>query len=68
MPPLISVTDCKGTYDHLRNETIGPSEDSRSAIDLAIIREDLVREWKTFRVSSLSSATEQRSLFAMHFV
>ena len=30
---LISVTDSK--------ETIGPSEDRRSAIDLAIIREDL---------------------------
>ena len=27
-----------------------------------------VREWKTFRVSSLSSAAEQRRLFAMHFV
>ena len=26
-----------------------------------------VREWKTFRVSSLSSAAEQRRLFAMHF-
>ena len=25
-------------------------------------------EWKTFRVSSLSSAAEQRRLFAMHFV
>ena len=32
MPPLISVTDSKGNYDH---------EDRRSAIDLAIIREDL---------------------------
>ena len=27
-----------------------------------------VGEWKTFRVSSLSSAPEQRRLFAMHFV
>ena len=27
-----------------------------------------MEEWKTFRVSSLSSAAEQRRLFAMHFV
>ena len=40
---LISVTDSKGNYDHLHNETIGPSEDRRSAIDLAIIRENLCR-------------------------
>ena len=26
VPPLISVTDSKGNYDHLHNETIGPSE------------------------------------------
>ena len=37
VPPLISVTDSKGNYDHLRDETVDPSED-RSAIDLAIIR------------------------------
>ena len=43
VPPLISVTDSKGNYDHLHNETIAPSEDRRSAIDLAIIREDLSR-------------------------
>ena len=43
VPPLISVTDSKGSYAHLHNETIGPSEDRRSAIDLAIIREDLFR-------------------------
>ena len=41
MPPLISVTDSKGNHDHLHNETVGPSEDRRGAIDLAIIREDL---------------------------
>ena len=40
---LISVTDSKGNYDHLHNETVGPSDDRRSAIDLAIIREDLSR-------------------------
>ena len=39
VPPLISVTDSKGNYDHLHNETIGPSEDRRSTIDLAIIGE-----------------------------
>ena len=39
----ISVTDSKGNYDHLRNETIGPSEDRRGAIDLATILEDLSR-------------------------
>ena len=49
VPPLISVTDSKGTYDHLHNETIGPSEDRRSAIDLAIIREDLSRPQMFFR-------------------
>ena len=43
VPPLISVTDSKGNYDHLHNETVGPSEDRRSAIDLATIREDLSR-------------------------
>ena len=43
VPPLISVTDSKGNYDHLHNETVGPSEDSRGAIDLAIIREDFSR-------------------------
>ena len=36
VPPLVSVTDSKGNYDHLHNETIGPSEDRRSAIDLAL--------------------------------
>ena len=43
MPPLISVTDSKGNCDHLHNDTVGPSEDRRGAIDLAIIREDLSR-------------------------
>ena len=43
VPPLISVTDPKGNYDHLHNETIDPGEDRRSAIDLAIIREDSSR-------------------------
>ena len=43
VPLLISVTDSKGTSDHLHNETVGPSEDRRSAIDLAITREHLSR-------------------------
>ena len=43
VPPLISVTDSKSTYDHLHNETISPSEDRRSTIDLAIIGEGLQR-------------------------
>ena len=43
VPPLISVTDSKGNYDNLHNETIGPSEDRRPAIDLPIIREDVSR-------------------------
>ena len=43
VPPLLSVTDSKGNYDHLHNETIGPSEDRRSAFDLATVREDLHR-------------------------
>ena len=49
MTPLISVTDSKGNYDHLHNETIGPSEDRRSPIDLAIIREDLSRPQMSLR-------------------
>ena len=43
VPPPTSVTDSKGNYDHLHNETIGPSEDRRSAIDLAIIRKDIIQ-------------------------
>ena len=43
VPPLISVTDSKGNYDHLHNETIVPNEDRRGATDLAIIREDVSR-------------------------
>ena len=43
VPPLISVTDSKGNYDHLHNETIGTSEDRKNAIDLATIREYLLR-------------------------
>ena len=43
MPPHISVTDSKGNYEHSHDETIGSSEDKRSAIDLEIIREDLSR-------------------------
>ena len=49
VPPLISVTDSKGNYDHLHNETNGPSEDSTSAIDLALIREDLSKPQMFFR-------------------
>ena len=41
--PFISVADSKGSYDHLHNETVGDSEDRRSAADLAVIREDLQR-------------------------
>ena len=43
VPSLISITDSKGNHDHLHNETTGHSEDRRSAMDLAIIREDLQR-------------------------
>ena len=39
----MSVTDSKGHYDHPHDETVGPSEDRRSATDLAITREDLQR-------------------------
>ena len=41
VPLLFWVTDSKGNYDHLHDETVGPSEDRRSTVDLAIIREDL---------------------------
>ena len=43
LPQLISVTDSQGKYDHLHNETVGPSEDRRSALGLAVVREDLSR-------------------------
>ena len=43
VPPLTSVTDSKGKHDHFHNETTGPSEDRKSAIDLAIVKEDLQR-------------------------
>ena len=43
VPHLIPATDSKGKYDHLYYETVGPSEDRRSAVDLAIIREGLSR-------------------------
>ena len=43
MPLLISVTGSKGNYDHLHKEKVGLNEDRRSAIDLAINREDLSR-------------------------
>ena len=32
VPSLISVTDSKCNYDHIHNETVGPSEDRRSAV------------------------------------
>ena len=41
--PLISVTDAKGSDDYLRIGSVSPSEDRRSAIDLAIIRGNLSR-------------------------
>ena len=41
--PIGPVTDSKGNYDHSHNETIGPSEDRRSAIDLGINWKDLRR-------------------------
>ena len=43
VPHLKSITDSKGNYDHSHNETIGPSKDRRSAIDLAIVPEELRR-------------------------
>ena len=43
VPLLMSVIDSKGNHEHLHTETIGPSEDMRSAFDLAIIRDDLQR-------------------------
>ena len=43
VPLLISVTDSKGNYDHSQNETVGPSEDRRSASYLEVIRKDLSR-------------------------
>ena len=43
VPRLTSVRDSEGNDDHLHNETVGPSEDRRSAVDLAIVREHLRR-------------------------
>ena len=47
-PPLISETVSRGNYDYLHNQTV-PNEDRRSAIDLAIIKEDLQRPWMFMR-------------------
>ena len=60
---LISVSDSKGNYDHLHNETVGPSEDRRSAVDLAIIREDLSKpqmflRWVDGKAQVADSLTE----------
>ena len=41
--PLFSVTDSKGSYAYFRSGSVSSSEDRRSAIDLAIIRENLSR-------------------------
>ena len=65
LPPLISVTDSKGNYDHLHSETVGPSEDRRGAIDLAIIREDLSRpqmflRWVDGKVQVADALTKLR--------
>ena len=40
--PLVVVTDCKGAYDHLSNNSAGPSKDKRTALDIAIIRETMI--------------------------
>ena len=37
VPPLMSVTDSKGNYDHLHIKTVGPGEDRRRVINLAIL-------------------------------
>jgi len=47
--PLIVVTDCKCAYDHLHNLSGGPSKDRRTALDVAIIREELQRNQATIR-------------------
>ena len=39
----MSVTDSKGNYEHLRSGTVSPSEDRRSAVDLAFKEDDLPR-------------------------
>ena len=36
------VTDCKGAYDHLSNNSAGPSKDKRTALDIATIRETMI--------------------------
>ena len=37
------VTDSKGSYDHLTKKTTGPGEDRRTALDIAVMRDDLAR-------------------------
>ena len=41
--PLVIVTDSKGSYDHLTKKTTGPGEDRRTALDIAVMRDDLAR-------------------------
>ena len=60
VPHLISVTDSKGNYDHLHNETIGPNKSRKDAIDLAIIREDLTRPQVFLRCFDGKSARGRR--------
>ena len=43
--PLASVTDSKGNYDHLHNETVGPSENRMSAVGLAIMPPSVTPQW-----------------------
>ena len=43
VPSLVIVTDSKCNYDHLKSETTGPPEDRRSALEVALVRQDLQR-------------------------
>ena len=60
VPLHISVTDSKGNYDHLHNETIGPSEDRRSAIREDLSRPQMFLRWVAGKAQRVDALTKLR--------
>ena len=48
-PRLTTITDSRGNYDHLHNETCGSTEDRRAAIDMAIMRQEMAKSYNALR-------------------
>ena len=47
--PRVSIGDAKSLYDHLHTETSGGANDSRTAIDIQIIRSSMEAQGATVR-------------------